>query len=56
MSAQMHYCKNENFASLDTVDNAIREAVYKAAPNVFFYDRPRSWVIDNILYGGMHLD
>jgi hypothetical protein len=52
----MQYCKNENLASLDTVDNAIREALDKAAPNVFFYDRLRSWVIDNSLYGGMHLD
>ena len=52
MSVQVHYRKNENLALLNTVNNAIRETVYKTAPDIFFYDRPRSWVIDNVLDGG----
>ena len=36
MSAQMHYCKDEYLALLDTVDNSIGEAVYKAASKIFF--------------------
>src|SRR3989304_8398198 len=56
MSVQVHYRKNENLALLNTVNNALRETVYKTAPDIFFYDRPRSWVIDNVLDGGKHLD
>ena len=56
MSVQVHYRKNENLALLNTVNNAIRETVYKTAMDIFFYDRPRSWVIDNVLDGGKHLD
>lgn len=52
----MHYCKNENPALLNTIDNAVRETVYKTAPDVFFYDQPHSWVIDNVLDGSKHLD
>jgi hypothetical protein len=52
----MHYCKDENLALLNTVDNAVRETMHKTAPDVFFYDRPRSWVGDNILNSRRHLD
>ena len=34
----MHYCKDENLVLLNAIDNAMREAVYKTAPDVFFYD------------------
>ena len=40
MSVQMHYCEDETLIPLNTVDNAVRETVYKTAPDVFFYDRP----------------
>ena len=56
MSVQMHYCKDENLVMLNTIDNAIRKTVHKAAPDAFFYDRPRSWVGDNILNSGKNLD
>jgi len=56
MSVRVHYRKNENLALLNTVNNALRETVYKTAPDIFFYDRPRSWVIDNVLDGGKQLD
>ena len=52
----MHYCKDENPVVLHTVDNAIRETIHKAAPNVFIYDRSRSWVCDNVLNSSKHLD
>ena len=52
----MHYCKNENLALLNAIDNAVWKTFYKTASDVFFYDRPRSWVIDNILNSGKHLD
>ena len=56
VSAKMHYCKDENFVLLDTVNNAVRETVYKAAPDPFFYDGPCNWVGDNILNSGEHLN
>jgi hypothetical protein len=31
MSAQMHYCKDENLVLLNPIDNAIGEPVYKTA-------------------------
>ncbi len=52
----MHYCEDENLVLLNTVDNALRETVYKTAPDVLFYDRPRSWVGDNILNSRKHFD
>ncbi len=52
----MHYCKDKNLVLLDTVDNAAGETMYKTASDVFFYDRPRSWLGDNILNSGEHLD
>ncbi len=53
--AKMHDCEDENLVLLDTVDNAIRETVYKAAPDAFFYDGLCNWVGDNILNCGEHL-
>jgi hypothetical protein len=56
MSAKMHYCKDENLVLLDTVDNAIRETVYKAAPDALFDDGPCNWVGGNILDSSEHLN
>ncbi len=56
MPAQMHYCEYINPALVDVIDNAVWKTIYKTAPDVFFYDRPGSRVIDYILNGGKHLD
>src|SRR3972149_5594862 len=56
MSAQMHYSKDKNPCLLNTVDNTVWETIYKATPDVSFYDRPGSWVVDNFLNTCKHLD
>jgi hypothetical protein len=52
----MHYCKDKNFVLLDSIDNAVGETMYKTASEAFFYDRLRTWVGNNILNSGEHLD
>ena len=52
----MHYRKDENPGLFDTVDNTAWETVDKATPDVFFYERPGSWVVDNFLNAIKHLD
>jgi hypothetical protein len=39
----MHYRKDVDLFLLNTVDNAVRKAMYKTPPGTFFYDRPGSW-------------
>ncbi len=52
----MHYYKDENVVLFNIIDNAERKTANKTAPDAFFYDRPRSWVGDNILNSCKHLD
>lgn len=52
----MHYRKDENPRLFYTVDNTEWKTVYKAAPDVFFYDRPGIWVVDNFLNAIKYLD
>jgi len=56
MPAQMHYRKDENPGLLNTVNKPIWKTVYKTTPDVFFYDRPGSWIVDNFLNAVKHLD
>ncbi len=55
-AAKMHYSKNESLALLTGINYAIRKTIYKAAPDVFFHDRPCSWIIDNVLNSSKYLD
>ncbi len=51
----MHYCKDKDLTLLNAINNTVGETIYKTAPDVFFYNRPSSWVINNVLKAGKYL-
>jgi hypothetical protein len=55
MSAQMHYCKNGDLILLNAINNTVWEAIYKTAPDVFFYRRLSSLVVNNVLNAAKYL-
>jgi hypothetical protein len=56
MSGQMHDCKYENFAWFNAVEYSIRETTYETTPEIFFHDRPRGWIADDVSDSGKNLD
>ena len=40
----MHDCNDKDARRFEAVENTKGEPIHKTSPNVFFHDRPGSWV------------